>query len=65
MKRIIEFPMMWLLLFCGCSSEQTIDRINGLPSDDKINDQYSHVSDSAPESLKPFYDPQLTRDLNK
>ena len=65
MKRIIEFPMMWLLLFCGCSSEQTIDRINSLPSDDKINDKYSHVSDSAPESLKPYYDAQLTRDLNK
>ena len=63
MKRIIEFALLAIL--CGCSSEQTIDRINGLPNDDKINDQYSHVSDSAPDSLKPYYDAQLTRDLNK
>jgi hypothetical protein len=63
MKRIIEFALM--LLLCGCTSEERIDRINSLPSDDLINDRYSHVSDSAPESLKPFYDPELTRDLNK
>jgi len=66
MKRILEFVTMSLvILLCGCTSEERIDRINSLPSDDKINDQYSHVSDSAPESLKPYYDAQLTRDLNK
>lgn len=53
------------LLLCSCTSEEVIDRINGLPSDDKINAAYEHASSSAPESLKPFYDPQLTQKLNQ
>jgi hypothetical protein len=67
MKRIIKFALLALL--SGCSSETGM--IHSLPDDDRItksgwrNDRYSHVSDSAPEALKPFYDEELTRDLNR
>jgi hypothetical protein len=67
MKRIIKFALLALL--SGCSSEPCY--IHSLPDDDRItksgwrNDRYSHVSDSAPEALKPFYDEELTRDLNR
>lgn len=30
-----------------------------------VSAKYAHVSDSAPESLKPYYDPELTRALNE
>lgn len=30
-----------------------------------IDPQYQHVSPSAPEGLKGFYDPKLTQDLNR
>jgi len=63
---ILLAVMIVIFLLCsGCSSEEVIDKINGLPSDDRINAQYEHASQSAPASLKPYYDPQLTRDLNK
>lgn len=54
-----------LLLLCSCSSEEMIDRLNGLPSDDAINKRYEHVSNSAPDSLKRYYDADLTRKLNQ
>lgn len=57
--------LLTALLLCSCSSEEVIDRINGLPSDDKINSQYEHVSASAPEALKPYYDAGLTQALNR
>lgn len=31
----------------------------------KYSKEYSQPSDSAPESLKPFYDPGLTQALNR
>lgn len=57
--------VLFLISLSSCTSEETIDRINNLPSDDAINKRYEHVSKDAPEGLKGFYDPQLTQDLNR
>lgn len=65
MKRTHFVLMALVLILCGCTSEETIDHINNLPSDDAINAKYKHVSKDAPDSLKPFYDADLTRKLNE